>query len=159
MIATMTSPAAAEAQPLFGALFGGVPVVLPEGVPVAYLTDAAIHPLPGAPRRVMGLMQLQGHPVVVLDPGVEPLAGAAVLRRQAVLVLGAVPASAALRVDEAPMPIAVGASVAECRPPDCAFAAALTMPMTDARDVSRIWWRFSTEALCRALACDIEPPA
>lgn len=159
MIDTRMSPAADESPPLFGAFFGGVPVVLPEGIPVAYLTEAAIHPLPGAPRRVMGLMQLQGHPVVVLDPGAQPLTGAAALRRQAVLVFGAAPASAALRMDEAPMPIAVGAPVADCRPPDCAFAAVLTMPMTDARDASRIWWRFSTEALCRALACDTEPSA
>lgn len=145
--------------PLFGALLGGVRVVLPAGGAVAYLTDVAIHPLPGAPRRVMGLMQWQGHPVVVLDPGSPPLSGAATLRRQAVLVLGAAPASAALRVDEAPIPIALGAPLDAGGLPDCAFASTLSAPVADARDATRIWWHFSTEALCRALACDGEPPA
>lgn len=157
MIEAMTD-AADDPPPLFGVLLGGVPVVLPEGVPVVYLTDAAIYPLPGAPRRVMGMMQVQGHPVVVLDPGSspQPVGATTALRGQSVLVLGAAPVSAALRVDAAPIPIAVTACAGACCLPDCAFASALTAPVADVRDASRIWWRFSTEALCGALANDGE---
>ena len=72
----MTSPSAVSPAPSFGALVGGVHLVLPAGVPVVYLTEVAVHPLAGAPSRVLGLMQMQGHPVVVLDPsGLAPGGG------------------------------------------------------------------------------------
>lgn len=149
----MASPSAVSIAPSFGALVGGVHLVLPAGVPVVYLTEVAVHPLAGAPSRVIGLMQMQGHPVVVLEPSGLAPGGAPALRRHAVLVLGAPGDSGALRVDEAPAPIAVGEARAGAVPPACAFAAALHDPVADASDPARVWWHFVPARLFEVLAC------
>src|SRR5690606_1997128 len=56
----------------FGARLGGIGVALPAGTALEFVADAAIYPLPLAPARVAGLMQLRGQPLVVLDPSTEP---------------------------------------------------------------------------------------
>ena len=152
LLSSMTSPSAVSPAPSFGALVGGVHLVLPAGVPVVYLTEVAVHPLAGAPSRVLGLMQMQGHPVVVLDPSGLVPGGAPALRRHAVLVLGAPGESGALRVDEAPAPIALGDPRLAAAPPDCVFAAALHDPVADAADPARVWWHFVPARLFEMLA-------
>ena len=150
-----TSPPARAGAPLapsFGALIGGVRLVLPAGVPVVYLADAAIHPLATPRRRVLGLMQLQGHPVVVLDPSVLASADSPALRRRAVLVLGSPGEGGALRVDEPPAAIALGEPLPGANRPECAFAQALRDPVADAADRSRVWWHFSPSRLFELLA-------
>ena len=150
---SMANPSAVSLAPSFGALVGGVRLVLPAGVPVVYLTEVAVHPLAGAPARVIGLMQMQGHPVVVLDPSGLAPGGAPALRRHAVLVLGAPGDNGALRVDEAPAPIALGEPQPAAAPPACAFAAALHDPVADAADPARVWWHFVPARLFEVLAC------
>lgn len=149
---SMASPSAVSPAPSFGALIGGVRLVLPAGVPVVYLTEVAVHPLAGAPSRVIGLMQLQGHPVVVLDPCGQASRGGPALRRHAVLVLGAPGDSGALRVDEAPAPIALGESRPAAPLPACLFAEALHDPVADAGDPTCVWWHFSPTRLFEVLA-------
>lgn len=155
---SMPTPAGGSGAPSFGLLLGGVRVVLPAGVPVVYLSDVAIHPLAGAPGRVLGLMQLQGHPVVVLEAALSPPAGPPAVRRRAVLVLGATGDCAALRVDEAPAPIALGAAVTGIAAPSCAFAQVLDSPVADAADASRVWWHFVPARLFEVLAAQSEAP-
>ncbi|HPU53493.1 MAG TPA: hypothetical protein PK359_18175 [Burkholderiaceae bacterium] len=148
----MSDSSAVSLAPSFGALVDGVRLVLPAGVPVIYLTEAAVHPLAGAPARVVGLMQIQGHPVVVLDASRVVAGGAPALRRHAVLVLGAPGDSGALRVDEAPAPIALGEPRPEAVLPACAFASALHDPVGDAAEPARVWWHFEPARLFEALA-------
>lgn len=151
--ASMTRPSPVSPAPSFGALVGGVHLVLPAGVPVVYLTEVAVHPLAGAPPRIVGLMQMQGHPVVVLEPSGLAPGGAPALRRHAVLVLGAPGDSGALRVDEPPAPIALGDPLPAAAQPACAFSAALHDPVADAADPARVWWHFVPARLFEVLAC------
>ena len=142
----------AQGAPLFGTRIDGVGLILPAGVAVIYLTDVAIHPLAGSPRRVLGLMQWQGHPVVVLDPSRRPVADAPAIRRHTVLVFGAPGAGAALWVDEPPAPIGIGVSADSPAAPDCVFREVLSEPVTDAGGGPQIWWHFSPDALFAVLA-------
>lgn len=109
----------------FGARLGGVGVALPVGTALEFVADAAIYPLPLAPARIAGLMQLRGQPLVVLDPSTEPAAATA-MRRRDVLVVGKPPQAAALLVDGPPQPL-VDASwqPIDERLPDCPFASAI----------------------------------
>lgn len=109
----------------FGARLGGVPVAMPAGTPLEFVAGATIHPLPLAPARVAGLMQLRGQPLVVLDASAVPSASDR-MRRHDVLVIGQAPVAAALLVDEPPQALPEGAwRAARGAPPSCAFAAAL----------------------------------
>ncbi|HLT25750.1 MAG TPA: hypothetical protein VK047_03560 [Zeimonas sp.] len=115
--------------PSFGVRLAGLPVRLPAGTPLEFVPRAALHPLPLAPRRVAGLMQLRGQPIVVLDASPhEPMpAAAAALAPRDVLVVGALPNAAALLVEGAPQPTpveapAIGLPLARAGAlADCAF--------------------------------------
>lgn len=127
----MTSPPLDEAGAApppatrFAARLGGLGVVLPAGTPLEFVADAAISPLPLAPARVAGLMQLRGQPLVVLDASARS-AGAAAIDRRDVLVVGRPPQAAALLVDGPPRPLVDGQwHPARDARPDCAFAPAL----------------------------------
>lgn len=148
---------AAFAGPLFGARIGGVSVVLPSGLPLVYLADVLVHPLAGAAPRVCGLMQMQGLPLVVLDPAGAP--SPPVARRMAVLVVGEPGEGAALRVEEPPSPIAVAEPRPQAIRPDCVFAAALERPVADALDPDRTWWHVVPARLFGLLATAAETGA
>ncbi|HLS54715.1 MAG TPA: chemotaxis protein CheW [Zeimonas sp.] len=123
------SPPAAR----FGARLAGVAVAMPVGTSMEFVAAAAIYPLPLAPGRVAGLMQLRGQPLVVLDPATIPDAQG-VIRRHDVLVVGQPPQAAALLVDAPPEPLPEGRwRAARGAPPDCAFAAALQDAPLDGR--------------------------
>ncbi|RPH66103.1 MAG: chemotaxis protein CheW [Burkholderiales bacterium] len=109
----------------FGVRLAGVAVAMPAGTAMEFVADAAIYPLPLAPARVAGLMQLRGYPLVVLDASLNPQAGGGTTRHD-VLVLGQPPQAAALLVDDPPQALPDGAwRAAGGAPPDCAFASAL----------------------------------
>ncbi len=74
---------------------------MPAGTPLEFIVGAAVYPLPLAPARVAGLMQLRGQPLVVLDASPAPAVGNALCRRD-VLVVGKPPQAAALLVDGPP---------------------------------------------------------
>ncbi|HQY27380.1 MAG TPA: chemotaxis protein CheW [Burkholderiaceae bacterium] len=115
----------------FGARLAGVAVAMPAGTPMEFVAGAAIYPLPLAPDRVAGLMQLRGQPLVVLDPASIPHPDG-VIRRHDVLVVGQPPQAAALLVDAPPEPLAEGCwRAARGAPPDCAFASALQAATVD----------------------------
>ncbi len=109
----------------FAARLAGVGVALPAGTPLEFVADAAIYPLPLAPARVAGLMQLRGQPLVVLDASARAAGGAAIDRRD-VLVVGRPPQAAALLVEGPPRPLVDGQwHPARGARPDCVFASAL----------------------------------
>lgn len=95
--------------PSFGVRLAGLPVRLPAGTPLEYVAQASLHPLPLASKRVAGLMQLRGQPLVVLDAsaneGAPARAAAVALVPHDVLVVGTLPNAAALLVDGAPQPV------------------------------------------------------
>ncbi len=104
--------------PSFGVRLGGLPVRWPAGIALEFVAQAALHPLPLAPARVAGLMQLRGQPLVVLDA--SPANGAPAARgTHGVLVVGTLPNAAGLLVDEAPAAADAG-------------GAALTLPLAHA---------------------------
>ncbi|MCD6680320.1 MAG: chemotaxis protein CheW [Burkholderiaceae bacterium] len=92
--------------PSFGVRLAGIPVRLPAGTALEYVAQASLHPLPLAPARVAGLMQLRGQPIVVLDPSAGREAGShaanIALAPHEVLVVGAMPHAVAVLVDSAP---------------------------------------------------------
>ncbi len=94
--------------PSFGVRLAGLPVRLPAGTPLEFVAQASLHPLPLAPQRVAGLMQLRGQPLVVLDAGASRAAAARAPRD--VLVVGTLPNAAGFLVDGAPQPVPHGAA-------------------------------------------------
>ena len=93
-------------QASFGVRLAGLPVRMPAGTPLEYVAQATLHPLPLAPARVAGLMQLRGQPLVVLDASPNDVSGAgAALATHDVLVVGTLPNAAALLVDGAPQSV------------------------------------------------------
>ena len=124
----------ADGRARFGVRFGGVALALPPALPLVFLDRAVVHPLAGAPGAVIGLTQLQGHPLVVLEAA--PRAAAPAVRRCPVLVIGS-PAQAVH--DDPP------------RAPDCAFGAALRAAWREASPPHRHWWSFDAPTLLRLL--------
>ncbi|MDT3680201.1 MAG: hypothetical protein ROZ64_15355 [Burkholderiaceae bacterium] len=92
--------------PSFGVRLAGVPVRLPAGTALEYVAQASLHPLPLAPARIAGLMQLRGQPIVVLDASANretaSTAANVALVPHDVLVVGTLPHAAGLLVDGAP---------------------------------------------------------
>lgn len=95
------------AAPSFGVRLAGLAVRMPSGTPLEYVAQAALQPLPLGPKRVAGLMQLRGQPIVVFDAraGEEPIAASVALAPHEVLVVGTLPNAAALLVDGPPWPL------------------------------------------------------
>jgi len=135
----------------FGVHFGGVALALPPELPLVFLDRALVYPLAGAPAAVAGLTQLQGMPLVVLEPA--PRVTAPTVHRCAVLVIGSPAQGAALRVDEPPVAIALEEAVQVDPPgvPVCAFGAALRTPWREAAPTPRLWWSFDAPTLLRVL--------
>lgn len=135
----------------FGLRIAGVPLLLPEE-PLEHVASAVVHPLPGAGRRVVGLAQLRGHPVVVVDPGdAAPSARPAELRA-ALLVIGVPPDAGALLVQAPPQPVRIGEPRPDAPPPEAPFAAALDGAFADADDPAGVWWHFEARRLLALLA-------
>ena len=141
-----------SASSRFGVRVGGVSLLLPPELACEFVARATVVPLPRAGRRVLGLTQLRGQPIVVLDASAHPAALPPALRRHSVVVLGGPPDGAAIVVDDAPEPVRAGATLPDAPAPECAFAGALEGAVKDAADASRTWWRFDPRRLFEALA-------
>lgn len=142
--------------PSFGVLLAGVPVLLPAGIPLEFVAQASLHPLPLAPQRVAGLMQLRGQPLLVLDASVQRAE-----RRTAtshdVLVVGTMPQAAALLVDGPPQRVEVLPQRDELADTprgalaECPFAEALTSHRVDRADAHAGWYEVDPDRLFEAL--------
>jgi len=146
-----TGPAADVLR--FGTELAGVPVLLPAGAALEFVPSAAVHPLPLAPRRVLGLMQLRGQPLVVVDPAREPVPASAA-QSLPVLVVGTPPEAAALRVAAAPRALKLGAAQPSAALPDCRFASALGAALSDASRSGGVWFEVDPARLFAELMQD-----
>jgi len=137
---------------IFGVRLAGVPLLLPPDESIEYLASAPVYPLPRAGARVLGLVQLRGHPLVVLDPRERVQTASSKLRRLAVLAIGAPPDAAALVLDCAPEPVRLRERLPALDTPSCAFSAALIDAVGDASQPGLAWWRFDVRRLFESLA-------
>ena len=146
----------------YGFTLAGVDLLLDPSEDAQFVADATVFPLFLAPPRVLGLIQVRGQPVPVLDAA-PPARGLAQRPSQVqVLVVGDGFDAGALRVDEPPRAVAFAVSssqqaqthsgVAPPPRPECLFAVALREAQLDA--AGRWWWRFDAPSLFRALALD-----
>lgn len=139
-------------QRSFGVVVAGVRLLLPRGELLEYVADAAVYPLPRAGPQVAGLMQLRGHPVVVLDGRSRPMESIASVRRLQVIVIGAVPEAGALIVDAPPVEVVEGRMITEAQAPACEFSAALSGATSDGSEPGQAWWRVEPRRLFEVLA-------
>ncbi|MGD9943819.1 MAG: chemotaxis protein CheW [Burkholderiaceae bacterium] len=140
----------------FGTELAGVPVLMPAGIALEFVPAAGVHPLPLAPRRVRGLMQLRGQPLLVIDPADPAAPGqgpATTTAGVSVLVVGTPPEAAALVVPAAPRAVRITAPV-PARAPRCGFADALGTAHADAARAGGFWFDVDPEQLFAALMRD-----
>lgn len=142
--------------PSFGVLLAGIPVLLPAGTALEFVAQASLFPLPLAPERVAGLMQLRGQPLLVLDAS-TPRADRRTGASHDVLIVGTIPQAAALLVDGPPQRVEVTEQREELadRPrgalAGCPFADALTAHRIDRADSHAGWYEADPERLFDAL--------
>lgn len=135
----------------FGLRVGGVPLLLPETA-LEHVQGASVYPLPGAAPGVLGLAQLRGHPVVVLDPAPEEGRARSPAARHSLLVIGTPPEAGALAVDALPQPVLLGPSRRGAAAPAVRFAAALDAAFEDAGEPGTLWWGFEPRRLFELMA-------
>lgn len=92
----------ATAPGRFGVLLGGAGLLLPARIVCEFVDAAEVHPIPGAPSRLRGLMQRHGRPLPVF--GVSPSAAFG-RQRLRVLVIDEGRNAAALEIDFPPEPV------------------------------------------------------
>ena len=151
---------------VFGVRVGGVALALPPGEMLEYVADAPVYPLPLVGRRVLGLMQLRGHPIVVVDPQSQQQRVRETLVRRQVLVIGSAADGGALCVDGPPVVLAPGSVVHCAVRPDCSFCGVLDEALACVPDEpgepgepgrapaarTALWWRFDPRRLFAVLA-------
>ncbi|HEY5632990.1 MAG TPA: hypothetical protein VIT02_04445 [Burkholderiaceae bacterium] len=149
----MSAHAPGPAQ-AYGFTLGRVDLLLDPADDAQYVADATVYPLLLAPPRVLGLIQVRGQPVPVLDADPQPQRLAQRPDRVQVLVVGGGFDAGALRVEHPPRAVELAPGDATQAPPhpECAFAGALRAPARDSD--GRWWWRFDAPQLFRALAVD-----
>lgn len=149
----MSESAQGPAQ-AYGFTLGRVDLLLDPADDAQYVADATVYPLFLAPAGVLGLIQVRGQPVPVLDADPQPQRLAQRPNHVQVLVVGGGFDAGALRVEHPPQAVALAPGETSAAPPrpECAFANALREPERDSG--GRWWWRFDAPQLFRALAVD-----
>lgn len=147
--------AAAGAGQQFAVSVAGVGLLLPGDLAIEYVADADVYPLPGAPRRLRGVMQVRGDPFPVFDAGRHDRWSWPVRARQRVIVVPVPAAGGAVIVDEAPRSVDAGDPVADMPPPGTAFDAALGQARSAAGDPQvTCWWNVDFARFFELLAAD-----
>lgn len=144
----------------YGFTLAGVDLLLDPTEHAQFVADATVFPLFFAPPRVLGLIQVRGQPVPVLDAAPPARVLAQRPTQVQVLVVGDGFDAGALRVEDPPRAVELAVSsgqqahsgVVPPSSPECLFAGALREPQLDAH--GRWWWRFDAPSLFRALALD-----
>ncbi|MCL4745979.1 MAG: chemotaxis protein CheW [Burkholderiaceae bacterium] len=144
----------------FGFTLAGVDLLLDPHDDAQYVADAVVYPLYLAPSAVLGLVQVRGQPVPVLDARPVPRGQGRRIGEVRVLVLAGGGDAGALLVEHPPQAVELrpesGDAAQPLAPdrgvsrPECAFADALRDSLADVE--GRRWWRFDATALFRALA-------
>lgn len=142
----------------FGIQFGGVHVLLPAGVPTEFVAQTPVYPVPRAPHRLLGLMQLRGQPVPVFDAGPTAPAEVPILRRRDVLLIGSGSDAGAVAVDATPRAITPVSDDAPPGDPGGCFQAALGASYIDLAEPGIRWWLLAPRALFEILSQRVETP-
>ena len=156
---------AADAKPVptqprlcFGVALGGVNVLLPAGVITEFVAQAPIYPVPRAPTRLLGLMQVRGHPVPVFDAAPQASDDWPALGRHDVLLIGTGAEAGAVAVDAPPRAISPLPVAAPGDAPECCFGDALTDPHVDPAEPGLTWWLLAPRRLFEVLSTPADAP-
>ncbi len=136
----------------FGVMLAGVPVLLPAGVITEFVVQASVYPVPRAPQRLLGLMQVRGQPVPVFDAALQAPRELPLLRRRDVLVVGTGLEAGALAIDAAPRQLAPVPLESPPAVPECCFAEAIEEALYDPSEPQRVWWQLAPSRLFTILA-------
>lgn len=104
---------------------GGIRLLLPPGIPCEYFASAIVYPLPRAPRRLLGMMHLRGHPVPVFDTHSHPTDLLPIVQRCQLVVLRTSHEAVGLICDNPPGAVTLLGEIAEPPTELIAFNAAL----------------------------------
>jgi len=154
MIVPMIAPTDPSSR--FGMTIAGVNLLMPAGRAAEFLVAAPVYPLPMAPRRIRGVTQLRGLPVLVFDAGVDAPAFLPSLARRSLLVLEDEPDAFALLTDVPPRAVGTLAAAGPVPRPDVPFGAALRQAQREQRGdgVEVLWWQTDFEQLFGMLASE-----
>ncbi len=148
----------------FDVEIGGVRLLLPEGVPCEYFPQAVVYPIPRAPRRLLGMMHLRGHPVPVFDTQVQTTDLLPIVQSCEFVVLRDSHDAVGLICDRPPGSVSLLGEISEPVRPESPFAAALRQAyrVTD-EEVGHggaglgLVWSFDLAALIDACLAQSEP--
>lgn len=145
-----------DGAPRFGMTLAGVNLLMPAGRAAEYLVAAPVYPLPMAPRRIRGVTQLRGLPVLVFDAAVQPPAFLPVIARQSLLILEDQPDSYALLTDQPPRAVGALSAAGPVNRPEVPFAPALRQALRERApdESSTLWWQADFEHLFGLLASE-----
>lgn len=146
------SRAPAPVKARFGVMLAGVPVLFPGGVITEFVVQASVYPVPRAPQRLLGLMQVRGQPVPVFDAALRPPRELALLRRRDVLVVGSGVEAGAVAIDTAPRQLALISLETPPTVPESCFAEAVEGAYYDPSEPQRVWWQLAPSRLFTILA-------
>ncbi len=142
----------APAKVRFGVMLAGVPVLLPAGVITEFVVQASVYPVPRAPQRLLGLMQVRGQPVPVFDAALQPPRELPLLRRRDVLVVGSGVEAGALAIDSPPRQLTPVPLELPGAAPESCFAEAMEEAYYDPSEPQLVWWQLSPARLFTILA-------
>ncbi|MEZ5741348.1 MAG: chemotaxis protein CheW [Burkholderiaceae bacterium] len=128
----------------FGIRTDGLPLLLPQRVPIEFLVNVKVYPVPRAMPRLLGLTNLRGHAVPVFDMGSAAARPLPVIHSRNVLVLGEGTDALGLagcQPPEALEPLRPAPPVAPA-----AWQAAVDSCWEEA-DCGRRWWSFDRDRL------------
>ena len=91
-------------------------LLIPRGLPSEFVHQATLFPVPRAPVRLRGMVQVRGQAVMAIDTGPQPDTRPPVIGRCNVLVLGNGQQAVGLIVQQAPMALA-GLTLCDSSPP------------------------------------------
>ena len=142
----------AQPRPRFGVVLSGVHVLLPAGVITEFVAQAPVYPVPRAPQRLLGLMQLRGQPVPVFDAAEQPDAELPRLRRRDVLLIGTGAEAGAVAVEAPPRPLSPVPGGERLPGPAVCFDAALGEGYVDPAEPDLTWWLLDPRPFFEILA-------
>jgi chemotaxis signal transduction protein len=148
-----------QAQPevaiRYGVRLGEVNILTPERMAAEFIVAAAIYPLPLAPRRIRGMTQRRGQPVVVFDAGTAAPEFLPTMMRRAVLVIDTDHEPAALFVDHPPAMVRCTPMASTPGRPLVPFADALIEACEQSdHEPPVVWWQVDFRRLFELLAHD-----
>jgi len=159
-----------KAASRFDIAMAGLRLILPEGVPCEYFSQAIVYPVPRAPRRLLGMMHLRGQAVPVFDTQAESTDLLPIIQRCQLVVLRSGQEAVGLICDRPPRAVLALAEAREAPKRLPLFEDALLRAYQisdedriDANPHARLAWAFDLPRLIECCLADDyaipEPPA